>query len=72
MVGMTWREMLRRSGLGFGSLALAGLVARAEESRPRGPLEPRAPHVLPPNITVNQPTATHLDGASRNIVYRVR
>ena len=36
---MTRREMLRRSSIGFGHLALAGLVAgeaRAEFSRPQG------------------------------------
>ncbi len=49
---LTRREMLRRSSIGFGSLALAGLLAG--EARPSsgpsagaGPLTPRPPHHAP-------------------------
>ncbi|MGL5095243.1 MAG: DUF1501 domain-containing protein, partial [Planctomycetia bacterium] len=53
----TRREMLRRGGMGFGSLALAGLLGEAragDGSRPSGeekssanPLAPRLPHFRP-------------------------
>lgn len=41
------REMLRQSAIGFGSLALAGLLGD-ESARAANPLSERAPHFLPP------------------------
>jgi hypothetical protein len=47
------REFLRRAGLGFGSLALAGLLHAESPAAPEpaalDPLAPRAPH-LPPQV----------------------
>jgi hypothetical protein len=50
-VGLTRREVLRHAGIGFGQLALAGLLAReapgrarASDERPASPLAPRLPH----------------------------
>src|SRR5215218_5514097 len=39
---LTRRELLRRSSVGFGSLALAGLLA--DEAKAADPLAPRRPH----------------------------
>jgi uncharacterized protein DUF1501 len=41
---MTRREMLRQSSIGFGSLALAGLLADREADAGASPLAPRPPH----------------------------
>ncbi|MBI2803724.1 MAG: DUF1501 domain-containing protein [Planctomycetes bacterium] len=45
---LTRRQMLQSSALGFGNLALAGLLAEARANEVRAnPLEPRAPHFMP-------------------------
>jgi hypothetical protein len=49
---LTRRELLRRSGMGFGSLALGGLLAEAgllpaTTARAASPLAPKAPHFAP-------------------------
>jgi hypothetical protein len=48
---LTRRELLRRSGMGFGGLALGGLMAQAgllpSAARAGSPLAPRAPHFAP-------------------------
>src|SRR4051794_29636434 len=41
------REMLRRSGCGFGYLALAGLAAERAAAESPNPLAPRTPHFAP-------------------------
>jgi hypothetical protein len=41
---LTRREMLGRAACGFGSLALAGLLAEARAATPADPLAPKAPH----------------------------
>lgn len=41
------RDFLQSAGLGFGSLALASLLAEASEVAPRNLLAPRSPHFTP-------------------------
>ena len=41
------REMLQRSALGFGSLALSSLLAEEADAAPVDPLAPRMPHFKP-------------------------
>ena len=42
------REMFRRSGLGFGALALNALLGRDSTAAPTAsPMSPRAPHFSP-------------------------
>ncbi len=41
---LTRRELLQRSGLGFGGLALAGLMAETARGSASNPMSPRAPH----------------------------
>src|SRR5262245_44546644 len=38
------RDLLRRTAVGFGWLALADLLARADDPPRRSPLDPRPPH----------------------------
>jgi hypothetical protein len=45
--GITRREMLRRAGAGFGSIALAGLLARTSFAAALNPLAPKSPHFNP-------------------------
>jgi hypothetical protein len=44
---ITRREMLRRAGAGFGSVALAGLLARHGFAGTLNPLAPKLPHFRP-------------------------
>ena len=41
---LTRREMLQRSGMGFGMLGLASLLSAKEDPVSMHPLAPRAPH----------------------------
>lgn len=43
----TRRQFLRRSGLGFGSAALATLLADARGAERTDPLAPKKPHLAP-------------------------
>lgn len=45
--GLSRREMLRRSGMGFGLAALANLVAEDANAAEASPLSPKAPHFAP-------------------------
>ncbi|MBW3539036.1 MAG: DUF1501 domain-containing protein [Planctomycetes bacterium] len=45
--GLSRRELLRRTGCGFGMLALAGLCADEAEAAAVNPLAPKAPHHPP-------------------------
>src|SRR5262245_22603826 len=44
---ITRREMLRRAGAGFGSVALASLLARTGFATALNPLAPKLPHFIP-------------------------
>jgi Protein of unknown function (DUF1501) len=44
---MTRRELLRRAGGGFGTVALAGMLARTGYAAPANPLAPKTPHFRP-------------------------
>src|SRR6476620_7143617 len=47
MLMFTRRQMLRDSAVGFGSLALASLLAESSRGDNANPLAPRAPHFEP-------------------------